>query len=629
MTDESRVLRVGEWRVDPDLDELSRGEETIRVEPRTMRLLMRLAAHAGRVVDVQQLLEEVWPNVVVTHGSVYQAVAQLRQILGDDCEHPSYIENLPRRGYRLIAAVASWDTASQAATDPTLAAQGLTQMTIRSVGAGQQLASQGPVSAASTTPRAVGGETPREFHAHLGHNVGTWSAFEKSIAVLPFTNLSSDQENEYFGDGLAEEILNALSHIPELHVAARSSTFTFKNKGLNVSEIAERLRVATVLEGSVRRAADRLRITVQLVDAETGFHLWSERFDRRLSDIFEIQEEIAGAIAERLKVTLQSVDTRPTANVEAYELYLRGRYDLHQRSPTTLRAAIKSFEQSLKLDPNNARAFAGLADCYAILSYYGWMPTGEARRRAYEAMQRAVTLAPNLWETNYSRGLHIFTFDRAWRSAQPYFENAAAINPRAALVHTYFGMFLATAGQADKAIAQADLGRQLDPLSPFPHTYAAMTFAILGRLEAAESAARHAIELQPDFLPALFGLGGILCKIERSAEAVSYFERAVQLSRAPFYVGWLGYGVARAGRADDARRLLSELDERGSRGEFIPPLARLQINAGLGDIAAIRTAFAAAIELWTPPLPIRFGPDLQRFRTDPEVDRLYVELFGS
>jgi len=452
---------------------------------------------------------------------------------------------------------------------------------------------------------------------------------EKSIAVLPFANLSSDQENEYFGDGLAEDILNALSQIPALHVAARSSTFSFKNKGANVSEIAERLRVATILEGSVRRVADRLRITVQLIDAKTGFHLWSERYDRRVSDIFEIQDEIAGAIAERLKVTLGSVDTRPTANVEAYELYLRGRYEWHQRSPTTMHAAIKDFEQSLKLDPNNALAFAGLADCYAILGQFCWMPSDEARRRAYEPMQRAVTLAPHLWETNYTRGLHIFTFDRAWQRAEAYFENATTINPRAALGHLYYGLLLALAGQAEKAVAQAELGRQLDPLSPLPHAFAATAFAVLDRLEAAESAARQAIELQPDWLHALFILGGTLCRMGRNEEAIPHFERAVQLSRAPYYVGWLGYGLARAGRADQARRLLTELDERGSRGEFIPPLARLQIHTGLGDIAAMRSAFAAAIELWTTPLVMRFAVDLQPYRTDPEIDRLYVELFGS
>jgi len=609
MPDESQVLRVGEWRVDPHLDELSREGQTIRVEPRTMRLLMRLAAHAGRVVDVQRLLEEVWPNVVVTQGSVYQAIAQLRQILGDDSEHPSYIENLPRRGYRLIARVAPWDTRSTAATDPPPAAQDLTQTAAPSVAAEQQAVSHP--------------------HQPLGRADRNVPAFEKSIAVLPFTNLSSDQENEYFGDGLSEEILNALSHIPELHVAARSSSFSFKNKGVSVSEIAERLHVATVLEGSVRRVTDRLRVTVQLVDAKTGFHLWSERYDRQLSDIFEIQDGIAAAIAGRLKVTLQSVDTRPTANVEAYELYLRGRYEWHQRSPTTMRAAIKNFEQSLRLDPNNALAFAGLADCYAILSAWGWMPTSEARHPAYEAMQRAVTLSPNLWETNYSRGLHVFMFDRAWRSAQPYFENAAAMNPKSALAQTYLGLFLAMVGDANRAISQIDLGRQLDPLSPLSHTFAADSLGLLERFEAAESAARQALELQPDSLAALTRLSNALCRLERSVEAVPYCERAVQLSRAPYYVGWLGYCLARVGRTDEARTLLSELDERGSRGEFIPPLARLKINEGLADVAAVRRALAAAIELWTPPVGLRATANLQPFRTDPDIDRMWRELFES
>jgi TolB-like protein/Tfp pilus assembly protein PilF len=590
MPDESRAWRIGEWRVDPDLNELSREGQTIRLEPRTMRLLLYLAAHAGRVVDVQHLLDEVWANVVVTQSSVYQAVLQLRRILGDDPEHPSYIENVPRRGYRLIAPVASLDTRPAAAEQPAVI---------------------------------------RVREAPDTQNVRNVPALEKSIAVLPFSNLSSDQENEYFGDGLAEEILNALSHIPELHVAARSSSFSFKNKGVSISEIAERLRVTTVLEGSVRRAADRLRITVQLVDAKTGFHLWSERYDRRFADIFEIQDEIAGAIAQRLRVTLGSVDTRPTANVEAYELYLRGRYEWHQRLPTTLRTAIKNFEQSIKLDPNNALAFAGLADCYVMLAFYGWMPTGEARRPAHEALQRAVTIAPDLWETNYARGMHIFTFDRAWRNAQPYYENAAAISPRTALAHTYLGMFLATAGKADEAIAQAELGRRLDPLGPLSNTFAGVSYSLVGRPEAAESAARQAIELQSDYLPALWVLGGILCSVERNEEAVRYFEKAVQISRAPYFVGWLGCALARAGHAADARRLLSELDERGGRGEFIPPLARLQIHIGLGDVAAIRATLAAAIELWTHPMPLRLVMSLRPSRTDPEIERLYMELFES
>jgi TolB-like protein/Tfp pilus assembly protein PilF len=487
------------------------------------------------------------------------------------------------------------------------------------------LATKEPFAATGHPNPAAGSLRP----ALPARNAGSLPAVEKSIAVLPFTNLSSDKDNEYFSDGLAEEILNALSRVPELRVAAHSSTFSFRNKGASVAEIGERLHVANILEGSVRRAADRLRITVQLVDAQTGFHQWSERYDRQLSDIFEVQDEIAQAIAERLKVTLASIDTRPTTNVEAYELYLRGRHEWHQRSPTTMRAAIKNFERSIKLDANNALAFAGLADCYAILSVFGWMPPADARGPAYEAVQRAVTLAPNLWEINYSRGLHIFTFDPAWRSARPYFEKAAAINPRSALAHSYLGIFLAMADVVDEAIAEIELGRQLDPLSVLSHGFASESYSMLGRHEAAESASRTALELQPDSLYALWQLAKALSRQERYEEAIPYFERTVQLSRAPFYVGLLGYALARAGRADEARRLLAELDDRGSRGEFIPIWARLNIYAGLGDVATVRTVLAAAPDHWTPPLTMRVTLDLWSFHTDPEIERMRRDLFGS
>lgn len=211
-------------------------------------------------------------------------------------------------------------------------------------------------------------------------------ALGPSVAVMPFQNLSSDRENEYFSDGLAEEILNALSQVEGLTVAARASSFYFKGKSTEMSEIASRLRVANVLQGSVRRAGNRVRGMVQLVDLRNGFQLWSERYDRQMEDIFEIQDEIAHAIADRFKVTFGSGARRSTTNVEAYELYLKGRHLWHQRSPATLRAAIKSFEQAIQLDPEYALAYSGLADSYGILQFYGWMAPEEGwggmRRRS-------------------------------------------------------------------------------------------------------------------------------------------------------------------------------------------------------------------------------------------------------
>jgi transcriptional activator of cad operon len=303
MPEESRVLRIGEWRVDPDLDELSREGQTIRLEPRPMRLLLHLAAHAGRVVDVQELLDEVWPNVVVTQGSLYQAVAQLRRILGDDSEHPKYIENLPRRGYRLMAPVVPWDTPCAAATDSTPSAQGVTQTPASSVPAELQFASGGLNRSVSTTAD-VAGAPPHEStgraarsavigaivlvgaalltgvyalwreRSEAGGTSGVESPSQSglppngaptsdvvfappphSVAVLPFVNLSGDKVQDYFSDGLTEELLNSLSRINELQVAGRTSSFYFKGEHADLTTIAHKLNVAAVLEGSVRRSA--------------------------------------------------------------------------------------------------------------------------------------------------------------------------------------------------------------------------------------------------------------------------------------------------------------------------------------------------------------------------------------
>ena len=288
-----------------------------------------------------------------------------------------------------------------------------------------------------------------------------------SIAVLPFTNLSADKENEYFSDGLAEEILNALSQVEGLRVAARSSSFYFKGKAVEISEIAAKLRVANVLEGSVRRAGNRVRVTVQLVDVNNGFHLWSERYDRQIEDLFDVQDQIAQAITERFKVTLGSGVKRSTQNLAAYELYLKGRHYWHQRLPATVRLAIQCFEDAIRLDPRYPLAYAGLADCYGILRVYGWVSADYGRPPAHAAVTQAMTLGPSLWEVNFSRGFYAFYFERVWREAGPYFEKAIAINPRSSLARAYYGIFLATEGRAEDAVSQTMLACQMDPLSPF------------------------------------------------------------------------------------------------------------------------------------------------------------------
>jgi serine/threonine protein kinase/Tfp pilus assembly protein PilF len=403
-----------------------------------------------------------------------------------------------------------------------------------------------------------------------------------SIAVLPFTNLSAEKENEYFSDGLAEEILNALSQVEGLQVAARSSSFSFKSSAVEISEIAAKLRVANILEGSVRRAGDRVRVTVQLVDVNSGFHLWSERYDRQMKDIFDVQDEIARAIAERFKVTLCGGAQRTTQNLEAYELYLKGRHYWHQRLPATVRLAIECFERAINLDPQYALAYAGLADCYGILRVYGWISTADARPPAHAAITQAVTLAPSLWEVTFSRGFYTFYFERGWREADAYFQKAITINPRSSLCRAYYGIFLATEGRAEDSLSQTTQACQFDPLSPLIHGLTSLSLFTLARFEEAERMARHALELQPGYLLGLWAYSLALCGLERNEEAIDALERAVAMSRAPIFVGALGFACARAGRPDDAIRLLNELEDRSERGEYVPAFALLAIYLGQG-----------------------------------------------
>jgi len=450
---------------------------------------------------------------------------------------------------------------------------------------------------------------------------------QPSIAVLPFANMSRDPEDEYFSDGLAEEILNALSQVEGLKVAARTSSFSFKGKNSEMSEIAAKLRVSTVLEGSVRRAGNRLRVTVQLVDVANGFQLWSERYDSQMEDIFDVQDEIARAIAERLKVTLAGGVKQATKNLEAYELYLKGRHHWHQRVPSTLRLAIQCFERAIQIDPQYALAYAGLADCYGILHMYGWMPAERSQPPARAALTQAVRLAPALWEVSFSHALYTFHFERAWREAGTHFEKAINANPRSALAQAYYGGFLATDGRVKEAVTHTGLACQLDPLSPFIHAFTAAVIFIAGLFEEAERAARHSLELQPGYLTGLWLLGLSASALGRNQEAIEALEQVSSISRAPIYVGFLGLVYARSGRLEDANRLVRELEERSSRGEYVPAFAQLSISVGQGDFPAVRQTLGKALAEATPPFIMRAITFPEPLRSDPEIRQLLAALY--
>ena len=413
-----------------------------------------------------------------------------------------------------------------------------------------------------------------------------------SIGVLPFTNMSADADNEYFSDGITEEILNALSRIPTIKVAARTSSFALKGKSLSISEVGELLNVRTVLEGSVRRAGPHVRIAVQLVSTTDGYHIWSERYDRELKDVFEIQDEIARSIVDRLKVKLtaaqdQALGMRPTENVEAYELYLRGRHCWYRWNiPGMTQKAMNYFEQALARDPEYALAYHGLADGYSIPGLYAMLPPSMVIPKALAAATRAVELAPDLAEARTSLGL-VQLLGWNWDAADASYLHAIDLNPRYAMAHTYRAWLLSTLGKQDEAAAEAKLGQDLDPLSPATNGIAALVSYHGRQYDQAITECEKTLERDPASFLGLLGISLSYSAKGMHKEAIGHAERGLSLSpEVNFLRALLGTVYAIGGEKESARAVLDDLLERSKRMYVGPTLiAWIYSNLDEPDLA--------------------------------------------
>jgi TolB-like protein/tetratricopeptide (TPR) repeat protein len=394
---------------------------------------------------------------------------------------------------------------------------------------------------------------------------------ESSIAVLPFANLSQDVENEYFSDGLSEEIRNQLARVPGLRVAARTSSFAFKGRHEDVREIGRRLNVATVLEGGVRKQADTVRIDVQLVGAADGYQIWSETFERRLDDIFRLQSEVASAVIAAIGPRKTGEEGAPsipaTRSVEAYNLYLLGRHHFHKRTEVSLERAVAYFEQAIEQDSGYALAYSGLADAYTLLSagYYGNMPAICAVTHALPAAQRALALAPDLAEAHASLGLlHHNQGDLV--AAQAALERALALNPGYTMAHVWHGLVLTTQGRYRDAAVRNREALRLDPLSPIVNTNAGFDALRFG--DETEAAARFAvaIEIDPGFAVPYSGMAKLSAARGALGDALRWIDQAIE--RAPtraFYLARKGLWLLQFGQ-DDAAAALIEAACRSSPG---------------------------------------------------------------
>ncbi|HTR02552.1 MAG TPA: protein kinase [Thermoanaerobaculia bacterium] len=448
-----------------------------------------------------------------------------------------------------------------------------------------------------------------------------------SIAVLPFRNLSTGPDAEYFSDGMTEEIINALAAIASLRVAARTSSFAFKGKDSDVRHIGRELGVRTVLEGSVRQAGQKLRITAQLVDVSSGYHVWSDRFDRDMRDVFAVQDEISRAIASALKVKLlpaqqESLVKSGTRDVEAYNRFLKGRYFFNQRAS---KKAIAEFDAAIARDPSFAAAYTGLADSYCTYGFYGGFPTLEAFARARAATTKARELSPDAPDVHLALGLvdHYYGWDL--EREERHFRRVIELAPQDASGYSWLACLLSASDRRGESLALGRRAVELEPLSASTHVNASMAHYFGREPAPAIDGFRKAVHVDPNSVYALFALGIACLSGKQYDEGVASLERLSALTdrEMPWPLALLGTTFAAAGKTADARRLLAELDTLSGRC-YVPPLHVAFVHAQLGDVDRTVELLTQALEernalywAWVPT-----SPPFDAVRSDPRVQAL-------
>jgi serine/threonine-protein kinase len=463
----------------------------------------------------------------------------------------------------------------------------------------------------------------------------TVAARVPSIAVLPFADMSRDKENEYFGDGLAEELTSALAGVEGLKVASRTSAFAFKRQERDIREIARLLNVDAVLEGSVRRVGGRVRISAQLVKAADGFHLWAERFDRDMADIFALQDEIAARITEALKGRLISPGSAPvvrryTDDVEAYNLYLKGRYYWNRRHEGVLQKALECFNQAIARAPDYAPAWSGVADCFNILAFYFYVAPRDGFSKAKAAAERALAIDDSLAEAHSSLGLIHTFFDWAFEDGEREFRKAILLNPRYGTAHFWYAMHEMVLGRADESVASLKLACEAEPLSASFSGAVAFTSYFARRYDEAIEAAQRTLELEPHFGPAHAYLAWAYTDAGRYDLAVGAWGQAVAvLGRIPQIVASFGRCHALAGRSDEALAVLGQLETmRGTR--YVSSYHVAGLLAALGRTNEAVGELERAVEERNNWLPfMRVDPAMDPLRDDARFAATVERVFGS
>jgi eukaryotic-like serine/threonine-protein kinase len=454
----------------------------------------------------------------------------------------------------------------------------------------------------------------------------------KSIAVLPFENLSDDPDNAYFAEGIQEEILTRLASIADLKVISRTSTQQYQSEPNNLGQIAKQLGVANILEGSVQKAADRVRVTVKLIQAQTDSHLWADTYDRKLTDIFSVESDIAKTVADTLLAKLTGNEAamlyaRPTENSAAHDLYLKGRFFWNKRTSADMKTALGYFEQAVNADPNYAVAYAGMADCYLLLPLYGGGVPTEMYPKAVAMARKAISLDASLAEPHASLGLVHALFDFDFPASVREFEEAIRLNPNYATAHHWFGdSVLPALGQFDRANAEAKRALELDPLSIVNNIDAGTVFWITGRYQEAVAQFRKALEMAPRNYTAHWQLGQALECIGDLPGAIAQYEKSTELDDDPLPLGLLAAASAKAGDRAAALAILNRLEEI-AKDRYVPDYSFALTYLALGQKDEAVKWLESSYAKHQPDLNwIRVDPDLRPLHGDPRFEALAEKI---
>ena len=521
------LLRFGTFEVDPGSHEIRKHGLRISLEGKPFEILMTLLENPGRVVTRKTLRQRLWPDSFVGYEhSLNTAVNKLRETLGDSSTNPRYVETLPRLGYRFIA-------------------------TVEKLGRAQ----------------AAGAKT--------------------MLAVLPLDNLSGDPQQNYFIEGLTEELISQLGQLnpKKLGVIARTSSALYKNSPKSIREIGEALHVDCLIEGSVRLEKKRVRITLQLIQTSDQTHVWAASYDHDLRQLLSIQRDVAEEVAKALALELLAGSgPKPVAaNPEAHEAYLQGRFYCGQRSEEALKKAMTHFEEALLLDPNCARACSGIADCCTLLTWFGALWPREAGSRAEKAAARALEIDPTLGEAYASLALARFWHGWDWKGAEEMFLRAIELNPSYAMARQWYASLLNSRGRLDEAQIQMLRAREIDPHALIIQMNMADAPFFARDYQKAADILSSLLANVPQFFPALFNLGRAYVQWGRYTDAIGCFEKAIKFSGNREGQPALAHAYALAGQKEKARTLLDSL-LGDSSGRYIasPMIARIYL--GLGDI---------------------------------------------